>query len=649
VSGPVAARTASCPRAGHLRAKRPFEYKLTPESAGTPRLFPAGLNAAIHTRCAESSLFRRVFHDVSPRMNSDPCTMPRWREPEFWLLAVLVVAMYGSRLTDLSLRGEESRRGLVAIEMLDRGDWIVPRQQGDPFFMSCRPPLQSWLIAAIGSLRGEVDAVAIRLPSALALLSIVLLAYGYSRNFLSRLGALSAGAACATFAQVMELARLGETDALFTLFVSGSLLMWHAGFVRRWSSGLTWSCGYVGAALATLTKGPQGPVYFAGPVLAYLLFTRQWRFALSRGHLLGLCVFALTLGIWQVPYFLDLGWAGIRHIYFGDVRSYVHDWRLSVVIEHLVSYPATILAGCLAPWSIMLIGYMRRDFRAGLGKARDLALFLAIALAVTFPTVWFATTSLPRFYMSMYPCVGVLVGLAVQQSAEAGARIEYHRLWKFFASAMGVAMLAMGPLVLTAALLGVETWNSGQPVWFSVVYCMTSIGLGIVSWKSRLPSNHTAARAGVVAIAAFLGLSSTGVYLNHRVATSLPSAAAVARIKQALPSEARLVSLGPVNHLFNCLYGRPIPVFPMPAAQDRLNEFEYFCVMANGWETPQLPFAWDEIGAVVCDRYWMPIPEQRIVVGRRRESPSGDAGDVSSGEPVEVIGGNDAGDSPLRR
>ena len=51
-----------------------------------------------------------------------------WREYEFWALLLLVVGVYFTRPTTLSLRGEESRWGNIAREMLQLGDLIAPRQ-----------------------------------------------------------------------------------------------------------------------------------------------------------------------------------------------------------------------------------------------------------------------------------------------------------------------------------------------------------------------------------------------------------------------------------------------------------------------------------------------------------------------------------------
>src|ERR1051326_6223133 len=84
------------------------------------------------------------------------------------ILIALVVACYGVRIADLSIRGEESRWATVAMEMQRTGDWVVPRQPGVPFLS--RPPMGSWLIALAAHLPEEFDALAMRLPSVLAVL-----------------------------------------------------------------------------------------------------------------------------------------------------------------------------------------------------------------------------------------------------------------------------------------------------------------------------------------------------------------------------------------------------------------------------------------------------------------------------------------------
>src|SRR5579871_1786632 len=167
------------------------------------------------------------------------------------LLIALFVGSYGLRISDLSIRGEESRWATVAMEMTRTGDWVVPRQQGQPFMS--RPPMANWLIALSAHLQGEFSTAAVRLPSLLAVLGSMLLIYGYCRSFVGRAAAISAGAGFASMPEILQMGRLAESDAVFAFFLGGALLLWHWGMSRNWPEGLTWGLAYLFAAFATLT------------------------------------------------------------------------------------------------------------------------------------------------------------------------------------------------------------------------------------------------------------------------------------------------------------------------------------------------------------------------------------------------------------
>ncbi len=331
-------------------------------------------------------------HLVPGSMSTGSC----WHEWEIGVLVLLVAGIYFFRLEAVSLRGEETRRAQIAVEMIRTGDWLVPRVQGVPVYL--RPPLQNWAIAVVGLCRGGVDAAAIRIPSAVAVLLVTLSLYVYSRSFLSRLGALSASAAFLTMGQIMELGRLGETDMLLTLLISGSLLVWHYGRLRRWAPIWTWTSGYLLAALAVLTKGPQGILYFVGPIAVFLIVTGRWRDGLHWSHLVGIVIFLAVFGAWQVPYFLAQGWQGVRGMYWDEVVIRFGGSAWTTVIKHLVSYPFEVL-GCMLPWSALLAAYFDRGFRNAIGPARERVLFLACCLAVTFPSCWFVWGARSRYFM----------------------------------------------------------------------------------------------------------------------------------------------------------------------------------------------------------------------------------------------------------
>ncbi|MBN1589844.1 MAG: glycosyltransferase family 39 protein [Pirellulales bacterium] len=539
-----------------------------------------------------------------------------WLEWEAAGLVVLVACLFLPRLGFLNVRGEESRRAQVAVEMIGDGDWIVPHQQGQLYFS--RPPLQNWAIGLLGLLREKVDRWAIRLPSVLAVLGVVLLVYAYARLFLSRTASLAAGVTFASTAQVLELGRLGETDMMFTFFVTGSLLLWHYGRTRRWPAACTWSVAYFMVALGTLTKGPQAPVYFVATVAVYLLITRQWRDALSWGHVVGIGVFLLVWGTWQVPYYLAVGFDGTLRIYGRNVAVRFTDTDWTDYVSHFFTYPLEILLGCLLPWSYLLLAYSNRDFRRHIGTARDHVKFFLVAILVTFPSVWFVPTARSRYFMPLYPCFALFVGLAVERCWQADSSARWRRIWPQYLGGMAVVMVGAGLVVL--AVTFVDRWQSpfAQPAGFAVVYALAVGVLAVaVAWSARRAS-QLGRVVGMIGVAAFMGMTVAGVLGNSLARRSVDQSGMVAALKQALPADVRLVSLGPVHHLFAYHYGKPIEVLPVPKPGQSLPpDCEYFCYYNCALNEDDLTFSFETLAVIPCDRFKKPEPSEWVVVCRQ--------------------------------
>jgi 4-amino-4-deoxy-L-arabinose transferase-like glycosyltransferase len=540
-----------------------------------------------------------------------------WLELEFLLLVALVVVAYFSRMTVLTVRGEESRRGLIAREMLTTGDWIVPRCQGIPLFS--RPPLQNWLIASVAVFRGDVDLVALRLPSECAILLTVILIYGYGRAILTRLGAMTAGAAYASMGQVLELGRTGETDALFALFVSGSLLVWHFCQTRGASPYKTWCLGYLLAALATLTKGPQAPVYFTGAIGVYLLLTRQWRFALSRAHATGIGIFALMYGAWQIPFLVQIGLEGAGKMYVNDVghRFLGADWPL--FFQHLAEYPFEILI-CVLPWSGLLIVWCNRAFRMTQGQARPHALFLAICLAVALPTVWLPPDSRPRYLMCLFPCLALLVGIAADRVARTRSSADWRIVWPLFVRCSALAMVGSVVFVLVISLGDFKSWLKQTPAT-AVLFAAAGTIIAALAWWSPARQTTLRRRIAVLAIAGFVAMSYDTVVINAFRGTTVDTVGAIARVKQRIPPGTKLVSIGQTHHMFVYLYHQHVPAISFPTSPEDVEDVEYFCFDAHRTKAEELPFKWEPIGEVNCDRHNLPNIRWRVVVARRTDHP----------------------------
>lgn len=558
-------------------------------------------------------------------------------EPQLGLVVLLVVGVYFSRLGDLTLRGEETRRARVAIEMLETGDFVVPREQGRLF--PDRPPLGNWVIALSMLACGNHDVVAVRLPTVLATLLTTILIYGYSRTFLSAFGALAAGVAYATMGQVLQLGFLAETEATLTLFVGASLLVWHAGYALGWPRLVTWTAGYALVGLAALAKGPQGPVYFGGAVVVYLALKRDWRMLFSWSHLAGLVVFAAIVGAWQVPYSSQVEWEKVLQTW-GHTSAARFDYSNAwPVVKHVLSYPWEIL-GCLLPWSPWLAAFLNRDFRRSLGAARDPAIFLAVAILVSFPTCWLAPQARGRYFMPLYPCFAPLIGLAIERALAAahaahcrlslpestpfrGAKDDLGAMWRVYFSAAASLLALAGLAVAVASVAGLAKESPfSQLLDFAAIYAALASMAAAALWIARRGDSPRRAAIGLVALASFLGLTFTGLVMNSLIRRSEDIAGRVAALKRGLPPDTHLVSFGRAHHPFVYYYGETIPWLDWPTKPDSITAEavapgDYFCFHSVRGRRKPLPFDWVEVAEISCDRYRREQPVDAMVIGRR--------------------------------
>jgi 4-amino-4-deoxy-L-arabinose transferase-like glycosyltransferase len=108
--------------------------------------------------------------------------------------------------------------------MLDGGDYTVPTLYGRPYLN--KPPGFFWAVAGIGALRGDVDELAVRLPSALAALGGALLVGTFARRALQPLTRHLAALLFLSAFVTLEKGTLGEIDGPFSMLVFAALAAW---------------------------------------------------------------------------------------------------------------------------------------------------------------------------------------------------------------------------------------------------------------------------------------------------------------------------------------------------------------------------------------------------------------------------------------
>lgn len=152
----------------------------------------------------------------------------------------------------------EPREAIVAVTMLESGNWILPVNYGTD--IAYKPPFLYWCIALISSLLGgEVTEWSARMPSALAFLAMQLCFFGFVAKWKDVKTAVLTSLLLLTSFEVHRAAVACRVDMLQVSLIVISLCL-----LFRWdekqSQGIPWLAVLLMAG-ATLTKGPVGSIF----------------------------------------------------------------------------------------------------------------------------------------------------------------------------------------------------------------------------------------------------------------------------------------------------------------------------------------------------------------------------------------------------
>ena len=533
------------------------------------------------------------------------------------LIILIVIIGYGIGPTRLPLISEETCRVRHGIEMFESGDWLVATLQGVPILD--RPPLQYWSFGIIHGWIHPLDPLTIRLTQIVITLVTALLVWWYARIFTSPVAATVAGIAYPTMGHVFDLGRRAETDALFTLLVAASLLVWHAAYNRHRYPARAWTGGCILAALAALTKGTQAIVAFFGSVYLFLLLKRDWRSLRHGSHWIGLFLFVALIMVWQVPFWKVAGWHGTYDSWFNPgIHRLGID--LAELFLHLLSFPFEVL-GATLPWSLLIVGMLLPGFWRLDEKLKSAVLFLGISIMSILVPVWINVGGKPRFTMPLEPLVAVLCGFVAYRCLAPDASRGLKRLWRGFFVTFAV-LLALGTVFILAATIAADTsgaaWATklAQPWPMMTILILGAAAVLIAAFLPRSVEQTISAVVRTVALAAMVAIVFNGPVLNGQAAKRAHVGPEVIALRDSLPPDTQLVSFGTLHHHFIYWYAEHIPVLPIPNhAEDLPEEVVYFAINPSMVKIGALPFAWEEVARLNMDTNKHPPPI--IIVGRR--------------------------------
>lgn len=93
------------------------------------------------------------------------------KKQAFWFIALLSILVILPFIGETIFYSKgEPREAIVAVSMLESGNWILPVNYGTD--IAYKPPFLYWCIAAFSLIPGEVTEFTSRLPSALSFLAM---------------------------------------------------------------------------------------------------------------------------------------------------------------------------------------------------------------------------------------------------------------------------------------------------------------------------------------------------------------------------------------------------------------------------------------------------------------------------------------------
>jgi 4-amino-4-deoxy-L-arabinose transferase-like glycosyltransferase len=340
--------------------------------------------------------------------------------PAAWLillviLAVMLLPWLGQTL--FSSKGEP-REAIVAVSILQSGNWILPVNYGGdiPF----KPPFLAWLISGLALLfnGGVVNEYLSRLPSAIAMIAMVMTGYFWAKRIRGERFAMTFALVTATASEVFRSAIVCRLDMVLTACIVCSLyIMYNLREYPGKNRRLRYAAVVALLTCATMTKGPVGALLPCLIMGIYCLLRRD-RFFPTLGRLTLLCLASLIVpAIWAYlawqqggQHFLDLFLEENIGRLTGSMSydSHIKPWW----------YNFETLAIGLAPWTLLMLLALCFDAREMKRRALKPAGLFALTAAVIVVGFYCIPASKRSVYLlPAYPFICYGIASAVEAIA----------------------------------------------------------------------------------------------------------------------------------------------------------------------------------------------------------------------------------------
>jgi 4-amino-4-deoxy-L-arabinose transferase len=373
---------------------------------------------------------------------------------------------------------DETRYFEIPREMIETGDWVVPRLNGLRYF---EKPVMGYWVNAVSMLTFGENAFAARLPSALSVGLSALAIFLLARRFAG--GGTPAMLAATVFLTSIEVLALGTfcvLDNLLSMLITASMVsFFFAADEQRPSrqTGLLVLAGMLCGG-AFLTKGFIAVALPALTLATFVIWDGRLRWLLKKAW--------IPAG---AAILVALPWSLMIHFREGDF------WHYFFWVEHVQRFLSPgdgqhpeafwffipVMAAGTLPWSALLPAVIRGFIKTDI--PRSLFRFLVCWLAI--PFLFFSASSgkLVTYILPCFPPATILMALGLWHYFQRKRQRAFRRGAVFWA-VLTLSAAAMVAVNQSTGILGSRPYSTGE-TWKWVLACIgLTVWGGVALWSA---------------------------------------------------------------------------------------------------------------------------------------------------------------------
>jgi 4-amino-4-deoxy-L-arabinose transferase-like glycosyltransferase len=315
---------------------------------------------------------------------------------------------------------EEPRRAIVAMEMLQSGNYIASTLLGEWYYN--KPPVYNWILLISAQMFGGFTEFAFRFPTVLSMFAICIIMIFMGKKYLGRITYLAAPLIFICGSSLLfYFSFLAEIDIFYSLITFiGIVAIYYFGAQQKYY--LLFLSVYLLCTIGFLTKGLPSLPFTAISLLVYFIDQKKWQLLFSPAHIAGIALFTLII-------------SGYIYLYSGYnnpvklLETFISEsgdrtaasMSVMSLLRHLIVFPFDLLKDFM-PAGIIILFLFRSDIRHFLLQRNDWIRYCTLIFFFNLLLYWISPGTRMRYVYPIYPFMAFILAWSYENRKELSIR-----------------------------------------------------------------------------------------------------------------------------------------------------------------------------------------------------------------------------------